>query len=219
MATNLSSQHHMEEPALEPIWTADPLACDEPTPGTSSASGPYAQLTEAFSDHEDRELVSGFDFGLVEPFARSVKETIGWEEPVSEPPKIGKYFPELGRDPELFPFIEELEDLIKEEWEKPDKRAGLSNKLAKLYPLKESKIASLINAPVVDSSLMRLARHVTLPIEDAVSFKDVLDRKIDLELKKAYSTAGGACRPAIATAAVAKAISVWAASAENRRLS
>ena len=31
--------------------------------------------------------------------------------------------------------------------------------------------------------------------------------KIDLELKKAYSTAGGACRPAITTAAVAKAIS------------
>ena len=65
---------------------------------------------------------------------------------------------------------------------------------------------------------MRLARHVTLPIEDAVSFRDVLDRKIDLELKKAYSTAGGACRPAITTAAVARAISTWAANAEKALL-
>ncbi|XP_040211990.1 uncharacterized protein LOC120943017 isoform X2 [Rana temporaria] len=204
----------IRELVRESICTAAPLACDDPTPGTSSASGPYAQPAETHSDHEERELVSRFDFGLVEPFSRSVKEAIGWEEPVAEPLKVGKYFPELRREP----FIEELEDLIKEEWEKPDKRPGLSNKLAKLYPLKESKVSSLINAPIVDSSLMRLARHVTLPIEDAVSFRDVLDHKIDLELKKAYSTAGGACRPAIATAAVARGNSTWAANTEKALL-
>ena len=190
----------------------------DPIPGPSSTHGSYAQLAETHSDFGEREPTSGFDFSLVEPFARSVKEAIGWEETIEEPQKLGKYFPELRKDPELFPFIEELEDLIKDEWEKPDKRPSLSNKLAKLYPLKESKVTSFINAPIVDSSLMRLARHVTLPIEDAVTFRDVLDRKIDLELKKAYSSAGGACRPAITTAAVAKAISAWAANAEKALL-
>lgn len=54
---------------------------------------------------------------------------------------------------------------------------------------------------------MRLARHVTLPIEDEVAFRDVLVRKIDLDLKKrAYSATEYACRPAIALAAVGKAI-------------
>lgn len=51
---------------------------------------------------------------------------------------------------------------------------------------------------------MHLAGHITLPIKDAVTFRDVLDCKIDLSLKKA---AGGVYRPAIALAAVGRAIS------------
>lgn len=160
-------------------------------------------------------MSAGFDFSLVQPFAKSVKEAIGWEEDKVELQKVWKYFPNLKKEPENFPFIGELEDLIKDEWERSDKQASLTNRLTKMYPLKESKVNSFMNAPVVDSSLMRLARHVTLPIEDAVSFRDVLDQKLDLELKKAYSTAGGTCRPAITTAAVAKAISGWATRVEK----
>lgn len=62
---------------------------------------------------------------------------------------------------------------------------------------------------------MRLAMHITLPIEDAVTFRDVLDRKIDLDLKRAYLAAGGACRPAVALAAVGKAISSWTSNIEK----
>lgn len=146
---------------------------------------------------------------------KSVKEAIDWVEEKETPQKVRKYFPNLKKDPENFPFIEELEDLIKDEWQKPEKKTGLSNRLSKLYPLKEPNVNPLISPPVVDSSLMRLARHVTLPIEDAVTFKDVLDRKIDLDLKRTYLSAGGACRPAIALAAVGKAISSWSTMAEK----
>lgn len=182
---------------------------------TSVADDLQPQASEPSSGDEDQDMSAGFDFSLVQPFAKSVKEAIGWEEDKEEPQKVRKYFPNLRKEPENFPFIGELEDLIKDEWERSDKRSSLTNRLTKMYPLKESKAKSLMNAPVVDSSLMRLARHVTLPIEDAVSFRDVLDRKLDLELKKAYSTAGGPCRPAITTAAVAKAISGWATKVEK----
>lgn len=51
---------------------------------------------------------------------------------------------------------------------------SLNNRLTKLYPLKEPNVNTLVSAPVVDASLMRLARHVTLPLEDAVTFRDAL---------------------------------------------
>lgn len=72
-----------------------------------------------------------------------------------------------------------------------------------------------MSGPVVDASLMRLARHETLPHKDAVTFRDVLDRKIDLDLKRAYAAAGRACRPAIALAAVGRAISSWTSNVEK----
>lgn len=70
------------------------------------------------------------------------------------PPKIQKYFPNLKRELEYFPFIEELEDLIKDEGERLDKRSNLNNRLAKLYPLEKLKVNLLIHPPVVDASLM-----------------------------------------------------------------
>lgn len=84
------------------------------------------------------------------------------------PPKIRKYFPNLKRELESFPFIEELEGLIKDQWERSDKRSNLNNMLSKLHPLEELKVNSLIHPPVVDAFLTGLARQVTLPIEAAV---------------------------------------------------
>lgn len=57
---------------------------------------------------------------------------------------------------------------------------------------------------------MRLARHVTLPMDDAVSFKDPLDRRMDADIKRAYTAAGNTCRPVLALTSLAKAISAWA---------
>lgn len=182
---------------------------------TSPARASTSKEQDSLSDNEGLEVSAGFDFGLIEPFVKSVKEAIGWEEPQEVQPKQRKYFPQLKKEPETFPFIDELEDLIKEEWQRPEKKSSLNNRLQKLYPLKEPKVNPLVSPPVVDASLMRLARHVTLPLEDAVTFRDVLDRKIDTDLKRAYLSAGGACRPAIALAAVGRAISSWSSNTEK----
>lgn len=63
--------------------------------------------------------------------------------------------------------------------------------------------------PVVDAAVVRLAKNITLLMEDSASFRDPLDRKIDLDLKKAYQLAGGACRPAVALTSVSNVIRVW----------
>lgn len=42
----------------------------------------------------------------------------------------------------------------------------------------------LEGSPVVDAAVVRLAKNVTLPLEDSTSFKAPLDRRMDLDLKK-----------------------------------
>lgn len=54
-----------------------------------------------------------------------------------------------------------------------------------------------------------------MPIEDVVTFRDLLDQKIDLDFKKAYSATGGARRPAITLAAVGRAINSWTSNVEK----
>ena len=67
----------------------------------------------------------------------------------------------------------------------------------------------LDSTPLVDAALMRLVRYVTLPLEDTVSFKDHLERRIDSDLKRIYLTAGSVCKPIMALAAVSKALEAW----------
>lgn len=44
--------------------------------------------------------------------------------------------------------------------------------------------------PRVAALLQRLACHITLPLEDPVSFRDPMDRRVDMDLKRLYSVAG-----------------------------
>lgn len=110
----------------------------------------------------------------------------------------------------MFPVFEEFTELFSEEWKRADKIASSSARIAKLYPFKGSDVKRLEHPPKVDAALMRLARHVTLPLEDAVSFRDVLERRIDVDLKRIFSLAGVASRPAMAMASVSKALESWA---------
>lgn len=82
-------------------------------------------------------------------------------------------------------------------------------RLNNLYPLAEGDSTALDNSPVVDTAVVRLVKNITLPMDSWVtSFKDPFVRSIDSDLKKAYQTAGGACRPALALTSVSNAIRV-----------
>lgn len=48
-----------------------------------------------------------------------------------------------------------------------------------------------------------------ISMEDSACFKDALNRRVDLDLKKSFQTAGKACRPAIALTSEANTIRVW----------
>lgn len=105
-----------------------------------------------------------------------------------------------------------MKDIIQEEWEKVDWKMSPFNRFNKMYPFNTEDMHSLETPPLVDVAVMRLARHVTLPMDVAVSFKEPLDRRMDLDMKKAYIAAGSACRPVLALTSLAKAITSWAES-------
>ncbi|XP_068118214.1 polycystin-1-like [Hyperolius riggenbachi] len=188
----------------------------EQLPGPSSVAG-SVEIEEAAStdciEAEDGVAV-GFDFALVPPFVRSVREAIEWEEE-EEPPAKKRYFPHLKKKPISFPVMDEVNELILDEWSKTDKKAPLLNRMTKLYPLEGNLIPQLETPPTVDAAVMRLAKHVTLPLEDSVSFKDPLDRKMDSELRRAHINIGAVCKPAIALTSVSRAIRAWADNMEG----
>ncbi|XP_068135669.1 lamina-associated polypeptide 2-like [Hyperolius riggenbachi] len=188
----------------------------EQLPGPSSVAG-SVEIEEAAStdciEAEDGVAV-GFDFALVPPFVRSVREAIEWEEE-EEPPAKKRYFPHLKKKPISFPVMDEVNELVLDEWSKTDKKAPLLNRMTKLYPLEGNLIPQLETPPTVDAAVMRLAKHVTLPLEDSVSFKDPLDRKMDSELRRAHINIGAVCKPAIALTSVSRAIRAWADNMEG----
>lgn len=51
-------------------------------------------------------------------------------------------------------------------------------------------------------------------MDDAVSFKEPLDRRMHADIKRAYIAAGNACRPVLLLTSLAKAIMSWAESVE-----
>lgn len=184
-----------------------------PTTSGRSTETPIQQAVSGSSSEDDRDTAeensSAFDFGLIDPFVVAVKDAIEWEETPEPPAKSRKYFPHLKKKPPTFPLMEEIRDLVTDEWRKVDRRPIAFNRFNKLYPLAESDAQLFDSMPSVDASIMRLARNTTLPLEDAVSFRDVLDRKIDSDLKKAYQAAGGACKPAVALTSVSRAARAW----------
>lgn len=68
-----------------------------------------------------------------------------------------------------------------------EKNNSLLSKVLRLYPFKEEEFKQLESAPLVDAAVMRMVRHVTLPLEDTITFRDTLDRRIDSDLKTGLS--------------------------------
>ena len=76
----------------------------------------------------------GFDYALVSPLIKAVKETLKLEDTAAPPEKQRKLFKQLGKERSNFPRPSELKDVFEEEWSKGDKKVSMSNKTSKLYP-------------------------------------------------------------------------------------
>lgn len=95
-----------------------------------------------------------------------------------------------------------------DEWARMDWRPPFQNQFSKLKPFKGKVTKQLDTPPVVHAAPMRLARCLTLPFEDAVILKEVLNSRTYQDLKQTFSSAGDASKVAIALASVSKVVEV-----------
>lgn len=105
---------------------------------------------------------------------------------MTPPVKQRHFFKHLGKEHSNCFLLAELKDIIVEEWGKIDRRTYLLSNMSRLYSFKAEDVKRLEAATLVDAVVIQLAKRVTLPLEDAMSFKYSLERRIDLDLKIIY---------------------------------
>lgn len=88
-----------------------------------------------------------------------------------------------------------------------ERKTSLSNWFTKMYPFKEDEDHCFV--PCIRSLCGSYQSGKTQPIDVAVSFSGPLDMKIDLALKRFYTSTSSSCQPTLALTAIARAMSVW----------
>lgn len=106
----------------------------------------------------------------------------------------------------------EVKELIEEKWERPDQKANLLN------PMKSVDTCLWDTPPGVNTSLLCLECHVSLPLENSVTFKHPMYQRVDADLRKSYAMMAFAFHPVIALTLVSKALKTWVSSVEAKRV-
>ncbi|XP_069618604.1 cohesin subunit SA-3 [Ranitomeya imitator] len=142
-------------------------------------------LSSPFSSSSDEE--SGrfcLPLDKVDKVVKSVRGTMGIEEPKSQPSKQELMFSGLDRKKHRsFPVNEKIKELILREWKKPEKKGALPPALKRRYPFDDPVVETWDKAPRLDAAVAKASKKASLPFEDMGTLKDPLDRKADIFLK------------------------------------
>ncbi|XP_041420930.1 uncharacterized protein LOC121394314 [Xenopus laevis] len=79
----------------------------------------------------------------------------------------------------------------------------------KLYPFPQELTEKWTSPPSVDAPVSRLSKDTALPVPDAASFKDSMDKKLEGILSSLFSASGTSLRPVLDSAWVSRAVQTW----------
>lgn len=75
----------------------------------------------------------GFNFTLVQPILKDVKEALQWEDVVKKPLKTQHcYFKNGKREGLTIPLMDEFKSMIKDKWRQPEKNTFFSEPLGQV---------------------------------------------------------------------------------------
>ncbi|CAJ0938748.1 unnamed protein product [Ranitomeya imitator] len=135
------------------------------------------------SDEESGRFCLPLD--KIDKVVKSVRGTMGIEEPKSQPSKQELMFSGLDRKKHRsFPVNEKIQELILREWKKPEKKGALPPALKRRCPFDDPVVDTWDKAPKLDAAVAKASKKASLPFEDMGSLKDPLDRKADIFLKE-----------------------------------
>lgn len=145
-----------------------------------------------------------------EELIKAIRATLKVEQPKKSRSIQDDIFGGLGERRKLaFPVHENIQKIIKDEWKKPDKKFFIPKAIKRRYPFEEGDCTDWDSVPKVDVPLAKVAKHTSLPFEDASQLKDPLDRKAESLLKRTWEAASDLLRPGVAATCVARTLSVW----------
>uniref|UniRef100_A0A6I8RXR4 Lamina-associated polypeptide 2 alpha C-terminal domain-containing protein n=1 Tax=Xenopus tropicalis TaxID=8364 RepID=A0A6I8RXR4_XENTR len=191
------------DPTLRVFTSSPPLSEDEASEGEVFSS--------AHSDSDGAESTPDTSSN-VDHLIRAVLEVLQIEDADSAPGKTKSLFKKHHKASAFFPAHDQLQALIQEEWQSPEKRFHVTRRFTRQYPFPKEFIDKWSVPPVVDAPVSRLSKATTLPVPDASAFKDPTDKKLEGFLKAAFSASGSALLPILASAWVSRAIEAWASS-------
>ncbi|XP_041420449.1 lamina-associated polypeptide 2, isoforms alpha/zeta-like [Xenopus laevis] len=157
----------------------------------------------------DSEEESTFDLAVIDPLIRAVRQTLTFPTEMTKLSSADKLFPSSKKKSACFPVHSSIKEIIASEWKKTEKRAQTTGKFNKKYPFDEQDSKTWDSPPKVDAAVVRLAKKTTLPVDDAAVFREPMEKKIEFNLRKAFGSAGAACKPAVALTSVSRALKVW----------
>eukprot|EP00079_Xenopus_tropicalis_P020232 XP_012810936.1 PREDICTED: lamina-associated polypeptide 2, isoforms alpha/zeta-like [Xenopus tropicalis] len=205
----------LDNPKAKSSKRRAPSPSDEESEDYSRAPSPILpepNLSEGeLSGSSDQEgnKPSKHSFEAVDTLISSVLETLHLQEPETTPDSAKALFKRHNKSSPVFPTHSQLDQIIQQEWDKPERRFQVNRRFSKLYPFSTDLIEKWSSPPSVDAPVSRLSKTTALPVPDASSFKDAMDKKMESLLRSAFAASGTSLRPILATAWVSRAIQSW----------
>ncbi|KAE8576008.1 hypothetical protein XENTR_v10004015 [Xenopus tropicalis] len=171
----------LNNPKVKPSKRRAPSPSDEDSEDYSRAPSPIApepslsegELSDS-SDQEEHEPAK-HSYEAVDSLISSVLETLHLQEPETTSDSAKALFK---RHNKSSPTHSQLDLIIQQEWDKPERRFQVNRRFTELYPFPTDLIEKWATPPSVDAPVSRLSKTTALPVPDASSFKDAMDKKM-----------------------------------------
>ncbi|XP_072001164.1 uncharacterized protein [Engystomops pustulosus] len=147
---------------------------------------------------------------------KALRDTLNIEDTIEERSVVDELFGGLRRKKaRVFPIIENLKDLIQDEWKEPEKRITMPKEFKNrmLFDPEETKVWDSV--PKVDIPIAKVVKKTDLPFEDSTQLKDAMDRKSDCLLKKAWEASMAILKTNITTTSVSRTLFFWLGQLED----
>lgn len=223
LASTFSSFRTLIDKLQTPAESPSSLKASVSTPQQAESEDSEAEvrstrssLEESGSDTEprDRESTRGSRFKLsvedVDDLLKAIYTTLELKEEEVQLSKHDLMYKGLHkRKSRVFPVHSSLVDTIKLEWDNPERKPFFSSNLKRRFPFDEDTAQPWNKNPKLDAPLSKVSKNSDLAFDDMGTLKDPMDKRGDILLHRAWDSAVGNLKPALASTCVARNLEVW----------
>uniref|UniRef100_A0A803K1E2 Lamina-associated polypeptide 2 alpha C-terminal domain-containing protein n=1 Tax=Xenopus tropicalis TaxID=8364 RepID=A0A803K1E2_XENTR len=191
--------------------TLDPsdVSSGELDPSGSEGELPPSNVSSGEEDDEEEDHDTTRDTHHdIQGIIKGVTEVLNISQTESQP-QATSLFKRQHKSLVVFPAHDQLNNIVQDEWNSPERKFQATRKFSKLYPFPKDLVDKWTIPPSVDAPVSRLSKSTALPVTDAAAFKDPSDRRLEGFLRAIFTASGSALRPALASAWVSRAIQAW----------